>query len=153
MYPGTLAEQFRLALATRPHVLEAFCGAAADRDHVIAAGENRQLSDVQFIGARFDHVQHREQGVAILLDFRPLVAEPGVLDGQGMQAEGPLHLFQLFGVRILKRDPHEAVRKGQVFLYAPNVDIAEFVPVLIGRAADEHGRILRWSLATWNAVE
>ena len=72
--PRSMAQQLGLALAARADVREAALGAAADREHVVRAGEDVHLADAQVLPLQLDGVQHDEERVAVLLDLRPLVA-------------------------------------------------------------------------------
>ena len=54
--------------------------------------------------------RHDEQRVAILLDFRPLVGMVGVLDGEIVQVELPLHAAQQRHIRLVQSDPDHVSR-------------------------------------------
>jgi hypothetical protein len=58
------------------------------------------------LGRAGDH----EQGVAILLDLRPLVGLAGVLDRERVQVELRLHLGQQDVIRFEQPDPHHVPR-------------------------------------------
>ena len=85
-----------------------------------------------------DHVQHDEERRAVLLDLRPLVAVLRVFDGELVQTELVLQRSQLGGVRILERDPDEAVRPAQVRSDLADAGCRRLSAVLIGDAVDQH---------------
>jgi hypothetical protein len=52
-------------------------------------------------------LEHQEQRVAVALELGPLVGVARVLDGQGMQVEGPGDEVELLGARVVDADPLE----------------------------------------------
>jgi hypothetical protein len=61
-----------------------------------------------------------------------------VLDGELVQIEFVLHGGKLPGPGILEGDPDEALRSVHVNADVLGLDVAEFLPVLIGGTVDQH---------------
>ena len=59
-------------------------------------------------------MQYREQGVAILFYFRPLVSGLSILNRERVQAERLLHAAEFGRGGIVQRDPHEAIGPLQI---------------------------------------
>jgi hypothetical protein len=136
-------QQVRLALGAGAHAEEALLRSVARREHEVRADEDVDLAHHQLVGRlQLDRVQHGEERVVVFLDLRPLVAVPRVLDGQVVQAEFLLHLRELFGRRVLQRDPDEAARALEVLADVVDRAVGELRAVLIGNAVDQHGRLL-----------
>ena len=133
------AQQLGLALAARAHFLEAALGVLPDRQHVVAADEDVDFADAELLARHVDGMQDGEDGVAVLLDLRPLVAVARVLHRQLVQVEFVLHGGQFRGVGVLQRHPDEAVRSVDVGLDLALGDFGEFPAVLVGDAIDQHG--------------
>ena len=53
-------------------------------------------------------LEHDEQAVAVALELRPLVGVDGVLDGEGVEVEGPGDVVELVRRRLVQTDPDEA---------------------------------------------
>ena len=73
----------------------------AHRQHVVRAGEYIYFADHQLVVDDFDHVQHREHRVAVLLDLGPLMAVAGIFHRQFMQIELFLQIGEFAGLRVL----------------------------------------------------
>jgi hypothetical protein len=96
---------------------------------------------VQHLGV----VQHREERIAVFLDFRALMAVAGVFDGELMQVEFLLHRGEFPGPRILERDPYETLRPAHVLADLLGLDVPELLSVLVGRAIDQHRDLLDYA--------
>ena len=107
-------QQLGLVLAARAHILKAFLRATAHRQDVVAPDEDVDLADAQLAVDGLDHVQHREQEIAVLLDLRPLMAVPCIFDRQRMQVELGLHQLQRARIGFQQRDPDEAIGLDQI---------------------------------------
>ena len=135
-----MLQELRLALGAGAHAEEALLRPVARRKHEVLADEDVDLADDEVVGrAELHGMQHGEQRVVVLLDLRPLVAVPRILDRQVVQAELLLHLRELFGRRVLQRHPDEAAGLGQVVADVVDRAIGELGAVLVGHAVDEHG--------------
>lgn len=137
----TLAQQFGLAFTSLPDVDESMLAAISHRNHVVATNEDVDLSDVQrglFRRVGFEQVKHHEQGVAVFLDLRPLVTVLGVFDGQCVEAELALKLYEFFRRRIKQRDPDEAPGKRRVFADLGDRNIGELDALFVSDTVDEH---------------
>jgi hypothetical protein len=75
----------------KAHVHEALFSAAAHRKNVVGPGEDIDLADPHLAVDDLDHVQHREQRVAVFLDLRALMAVARVFDRKLVQVELVLH--------------------------------------------------------------
>jgi hypothetical protein len=64
------------------------------------------------------------------------VAVARVLDGEIVQAELALHLLELFGGRVLERDPDEAARPLDVLADVVDRTVGKAVAVVVGDAVD-----------------
>ena len=110
----------------------------------IISGLTDDLARDERVGAvgcllALDRVQRREQRVAVLLDLRPLVPVPRVLDRELVQRELLRHLVQLFVRRLEQGDPDEAVAAAHVLADVLLRDVGELAAILVGDAADQHG--------------
>ena len=132
-------EEVRLALGTAAHTEEVGLRAVAYREHDVRADEDVDLADQQLaVGADFHRMQDGEQFVVVLLDLRPLVAVPCVLDGEIVQAELRLHLGELVLRGVLQRHPDEAAGPGDELADVVDRAIGELAAVLVGDAVDQH---------------
>jgi len=134
-----MAQQFRLAFAARPHVGEAAFCLAPNRKHVIRSDKDFCFTDAELVFGKLDYVQDDEQGLAILLDFRPLMTVLRVFHCKLVQPEFTLHNIELFRLWVFERDPDKAVRPAQILMDLPDSDVGQLAAVLIGCAIDEHG--------------
>ena len=108
----------------------------AHRQDVIGTDENVDLADVQLVVLDFDRLQHGEQRVAVLLDLRPLMAVPGIFDGELVQVEFLLHFLELARRRILERDPDEAIGTLHIFADVFLRNVGELLAFLVRDAVD-----------------
>ena len=69
-----------------------------------------------------------------------------VLHGECVQVELLLHLGQFVRLRVVERDPDQAIRTAHVLAYVFLLDVADFFAVLIGDAADQHVPLLLSSM-------
>jgi hypothetical protein len=123
-----LLEQLGLALAAFAHVLEPLFGAAANRQHIVAADEDIDLADLQFVVDDFDRMQHGEQRIPIFLDLGTLVAMLRIFHRQFVQAEFPLHLGEFFGSGLVQRDPDKTFRPADILADIFFTISASFLP-------------------------
>jgi hypothetical protein len=115
------------ALATLAHPGVGCRCAVAHRDEIAFADEQMGLAERDAALDQLRRPRHDEQGIAILLDFRPLMGVIGVLDCEIMQAELSLYPGQQRQVRFVQPDPDNVAR-----LAAP---ARSFIDGNIGNAA------------------
>ena len=137
---GAELQQLGLALAARAHGLKALRGVAADRQDVVRAREDVDLADAQALAVGLEQVQDDEQGIAVVLDLRPLVPVLRVLDRERVQSELRLHLLEHVPVALEQRDPDEAARHREIAVDLVRLDLPEPLAVLVGDAVDQHRR-------------
>jgi hypothetical protein len=112
----------------------------ADGEDVVRADEDVHLAYLQLVGRReLDGVEDDEQGAAVFLDLRPLVAVARVLGRELVQVELLLHLEHFLVARVLHRHPDEDARLLQVVADLAPVDVRELAAFLVDDAVDEHG--------------
>ena len=75
---------------------------------------------------------------AVLVDLRPLVALPRVLDGQLVQAELFLKRRELRRFGILQRHPDETLFPGEMGAHVGQGNVGEFLSAVVGDAIDDH---------------
>ena len=102
--------------------------------------EDRDLAGLQVVAGRLDQVQDDEQRRAVFVDLRPLVALLRVFNRQLVKAELLLQRRQFLGLRILERDPDEAIRPLQVRADFAERDVGQFLTAMVGNTVDEHDR-------------
>ena len=129
----------RLALAARTYVGEPFLGSAPGREDVVGADEDMDLAEDEIVVLELDRLQDGEQRIAVFLDLGPLVTVARVVDRQLVQIEFLLHHLQLGGLRVLERDPDEAIGPLEVFADILDGDIGELAAFGICDAVDKHG--------------
>ena len=66
-----------------------------------------------------------KQRIAVILDFRPLMAVPRILYRQFMQRKLLFHHIELFRGRICQSYPDEAVGPGQIITDFPNRQVCQ----------------------------
>jgi hypothetical protein len=137
-----LAQVPGLALAAFAHSEEAVGAEVAQRQHEVRADEDRDLAEFERRPTQLGQPHHDEQGRAVLLDLRPLVAVARALDRQLVQAELVLHLPQFVVAGIVQRDPDEAAGPLQPLVDGLDRDVGELAPVLVSHAVDQHRRPL-----------
>lgn len=81
-----------------------------DADDVAGADEQMRLAEGDAAVDQLGGARDDEQGIAILLDLRPLVRMLGILDRQIVQMELRLYAQQKIAVRLQKSDPDDMVR-------------------------------------------
>ena len=87
-----------------------------------------------------EQVHHDEDGVAVLLDLRPLVAVARILDGQLVQAElAAASATQLVVGGVAQRHPDEAFGPVHPVADVLDRDVGQLAAVLVGDAVDQHG--------------
>jgi len=129
-------KELGLALGARAHVGEAALGALAHREHVVAAGEDVELADLELLARHLDGLQHHEQRVAVVLDLRALVAVARVLHRERVQVELLAHLLELGLGGVAQRHPHEAAGPCEVVADLAPLDIGELAAFLVRDAVD-----------------
>ena len=78
-----------------------------------------------------------EQGLAILLDLRPLMGVVGVLDGELVQVELLLHGGKQRHVGLVQSDPDHVARLGPPACGLLDGDIGDAPAVYIGAGSDD----------------
>jgi hypothetical protein len=133
-------QQLGLALRTVAHIREAELTVHPHRQHVISTDENADLAHVKVVFLHFDRLQHGEQGIAIFIDLRALMAFARIFDGELVQTELFAHFFELLGRGIFDRDPDEAVRPLQILADVFLGDVCELAAFQICHTVDQHER-------------
>ena len=100
----------RAAFASFAHRSVGRRGAVPDRHDISFADEQMRLAECDAVAIELCRPRHDEQGVAILLDLRPLMGVVGVLDGEIVQLELLLHAVQHRDVRFMQSDPDHMAR-------------------------------------------
>ena len=138
----TVTQQLRFLFAALAHVDKPLLRPVSHRENVIAADKDAHFADVQFLTAAFEHMQDDEKRLAVLVDFRPLMAVLRVLDGEVVQTEFLLHRFELPGNRIFNGHPNEAAGLVDEQVNLADRNIIQFFSVPVGDAVDQHGASL-----------
>ena len=133
-----MAQQLRLALGPRPDIAEAALDAAADRQHVTVADEDGDLTNPQIPPVDLEHVQDREERVAVLFDLGTLMAVLRVFHRQRMQVELTLQVLEFACLRVGDGDPDETVGMADELTDFRDGDVGDLVTVTVGDAVDEH---------------
>ena len=105
-----MAQQLGFVLTAFPDFLKATFRVTAHRKDIVGSCKHVDLAQAELAVDDLDNVQHREEGIPVLLDLRSLVAVTGVLHRERMQAELRLHVLENFRIRVAQRHPHEAIR-------------------------------------------
>jgi hypothetical protein len=142
---GALAQQFRLALAARPHPGQRLLAAVAHGEDEVPADEDVDLADVDLVGDGLQQVHRHEEGIAVLLDLGALMTVAGILDRQFVQAEFFLHRRQFRVSGVAQRDPDETARPGEIVADFVDRYIGELASFLVGDAVDQHAVLPRYT--------
>lgn len=148
---GAVREQFRRVFAGAAGGCVGQRGAVAYGYQVARAQEDVRLAEGQLAGDQLRGLYHDEQRVAVGLDLGALVGVVGILDGEVVQVELFLQLFQQRFVRLVQADPDEAVVLGQHVADRVQRDIADTAAVaVVGDAVDHHAGGLQEFRADWS---
>ena len=91
----------------------------ADSDHEVRADEHMQLAEVDLFALVVVQggPEHQEQGVAVVLELRPLVGVNRIFNCEGMKAERRCERLQLLLTRSVQADPrHAAIRRAETLV-------------------------------------
>ena len=109
---GAFLEELGAAFKARPGAAQVTGGPLSDRDQEPRRQEDGHLAEVDLfavivVAGGADHGEERVPFVK-LLHLGPEMKRLGVLDGQVMQPEAPLHFAQLVGVGLKQSYPDKA---------------------------------------------
>ena len=136
----SVLQQLGLLLASPAHFGKTQLRVTADRDHVLGSDENGDFAGLQIRTGRLNQVQDDEQRRPVLVDLRPLMALLRVFNRQLVKAELCLERRQLAWLRVLQRDPDEAIRPQQMRVDLAERNVGELLTVMVSDTVDEHGR-------------
>jgi hypothetical protein len=98
-----------------PHGRVRSRGAVADGDDVASSDEDLGLSERDASLNELGGPHHHEKAVAVSLDLGTLVGVPGILDGEPMQPELGLHLFEELHRGLVEADPDDVIGPARPF--------------------------------------
>jgi len=136
---GALPQQRRLALATLTHAEKGHIRMLSYREHEVGPDEDGDLPELQILlTVILEQMHHHEEGIAVLLHLRALVAMTRVLHGQRMQAELLLHDVELLGGRVLQGHPQQASLIGAIVRDVPDRDVGLLAAIAVHHAVEQH---------------
>ena len=144
---GALGEEAGGALAAGPHRRVTRGGAVAHGHYVLWPHEDMRLAQHHLLLLLRPHrgAEHHEDRIAVLLDLRPLMRKPRVLDGKIVKTELLLDLLEELGRGIEETDPHEDVGLLQDLADVRDGHVTDAPPTGVGGGGDDtrRGRLAR----------